>query len=300
MGLGVQTNEVGRAASLFGGFHAVGRRWGLPLRQLEVGASAGLLLRWDRFGYRAAPGWRWGGDEGVGVRRAVDRGRAAGRRTASWSPSGGAATERRSTRRPRRAPCGCDRSSGPTRSSAEPASMPPSTSPAGTRWPSTRPTPASGPRRSWPNPPRAWPPWSTTRSCCSTCLASRSCGCARPSRAPAPGPRPDAPVHWLRMEPAGDVADVRMTSWPGTGSGPDEELAGHHRLPRPARDLARRVLTRPAPGGRASAAVGSDQVDDPRVGAPGVGLVVVGSRRRCTPRPRGSCTGTSTAARAGP
>jgi len=42
MDLGVQTNEVGRATSLFGGFHAVARRSGLPLRQLEVGASAGL------------------------------------------------------------------------------------------------------------------------------------------------------------------------------------------------------------------------------------------------------------------
>lgn len=61
---GVQTNEVGRAASLVGGFHRVSLAHGLPLRTLEVGASAGLLLRWDHYGYRQG-GSRWGGDEGI-------------------------------------------------------------------------------------------------------------------------------------------------------------------------------------------------------------------------------------------
>lgn len=56
-----QTNEAGRAAALLTGFLAVGRRTGLPLRVLEIGASAGLLLRWDRFRYvSAAHGWSWG------------------------------------------------------------------------------------------------------------------------------------------------------------------------------------------------------------------------------------------------
>ena len=64
MRLGVQTNEVGRAASLVGGFHRISLAHRLPLRLLEVGASAGLLLRWDRYGYEAG-GRRWGGDEGV-------------------------------------------------------------------------------------------------------------------------------------------------------------------------------------------------------------------------------------------
>lgn len=50
-GDGVQTNEVGRAAALVGGFAAVARRTGLPLRVLEVGASAGLNLRFDHFAY---------------------------------------------------------------------------------------------------------------------------------------------------------------------------------------------------------------------------------------------------------
>lgn len=47
----VQTNEVGRAAALLGGFSLVARSTGLPLRVLELGASAGLNLRFDRFAY---------------------------------------------------------------------------------------------------------------------------------------------------------------------------------------------------------------------------------------------------------
>jgi hypothetical protein len=49
----VQTNEVGRAASLLGGFAAVARETGLPLRLRELGASAGLNLRFDRFRYES-------------------------------------------------------------------------------------------------------------------------------------------------------------------------------------------------------------------------------------------------------
>ncbi len=48
---GVQTNEVGRSAALVGGFAEVARTTGLPLRVLEIGASAGLNLRWDHFAY---------------------------------------------------------------------------------------------------------------------------------------------------------------------------------------------------------------------------------------------------------
>ena len=58
----VQTNEVGRAAALVGGFLEVGRLTGLPLRLLEVGASAGLNLRWDRFFYESR-GATWGRPE---------------------------------------------------------------------------------------------------------------------------------------------------------------------------------------------------------------------------------------------
>lgn len=63
MGRNVQTNEVGRACSLLGGFHTVSSRTGLPLRTLEVGASAGLLMQWDRYTYEVGDR-RWGGGEG--------------------------------------------------------------------------------------------------------------------------------------------------------------------------------------------------------------------------------------------
>ena len=63
---GCQTNEVGRCAALLGGFLEVADRTRWPLRILEIGASAGLNLRWDRYRYESGQtGW---GDEHSPVR----------------------------------------------------------------------------------------------------------------------------------------------------------------------------------------------------------------------------------------
>jgi len=54
-----QTNEVGRAAALAFGFFEIATSSSMPLRLLEVGASAGLNLRWDHYLYGAGD-LRWG------------------------------------------------------------------------------------------------------------------------------------------------------------------------------------------------------------------------------------------------
>ena len=58
--LPVQTNEVGRCAALLGGFLHVARATGLPLATLEIGCSAGLNLRWHRWLYDAGAAGTWG------------------------------------------------------------------------------------------------------------------------------------------------------------------------------------------------------------------------------------------------
>ena len=62
----VQTNEVSRCAVLLCGFLTIARETGLPLRVLEIGASAGMNLLWDRYFYRA--GERTWGDPASPVR----------------------------------------------------------------------------------------------------------------------------------------------------------------------------------------------------------------------------------------
>jgi len=52
----LQTNEVERSRALLPGFLEVARHTGLPLRLLEIGASAGLNLRWDHFAFLDVPG----------------------------------------------------------------------------------------------------------------------------------------------------------------------------------------------------------------------------------------------------
>ena len=56
-----QTNEVGRAPALAAGLAEAARRTGgMPIRIFEIGSSAGLNLRLDRFWYDAGGGHTWG------------------------------------------------------------------------------------------------------------------------------------------------------------------------------------------------------------------------------------------------
>jgi hypothetical protein len=66
----VQTNVVKRALALRLGFVAIGRRSAAPLHLIEVGASAGVLLRYDRYAY--ALGGSLFGDAGSPVRIAAE------------------------------------------------------------------------------------------------------------------------------------------------------------------------------------------------------------------------------------
>lgn len=54
-----QTNETRRAIALLLGFLAFAQTWRGPVDMLEIGASAGLNLNWDRFAYRTSS-WTWG------------------------------------------------------------------------------------------------------------------------------------------------------------------------------------------------------------------------------------------------
>lgn len=69
-GLGetVQTNEVGRCAALVPAFARAAATYGLPLNMLELGASAGLLSHWDRYAYVDDLHGRVAGDPGSTVR----------------------------------------------------------------------------------------------------------------------------------------------------------------------------------------------------------------------------------------
>ena len=58
LGRGVQTNEIGRSAALLCGYLELAET-GMPLRILEVGASAGLNLNFDRYRYLSG-GWSYG------------------------------------------------------------------------------------------------------------------------------------------------------------------------------------------------------------------------------------------------
>lgn len=59
-----QTNETRRSITLLAGFLTFARDWRGPVDMLELGASAGLNLHWDKFAYRPS-GWSLGGESPV-------------------------------------------------------------------------------------------------------------------------------------------------------------------------------------------------------------------------------------------
>lgn len=65
LGIAPQTNEVRRCAVLLPGFLTIAKQTGLPFIMSELGASAGLNLCWDSFGYKL-DNQTWGNlDSGV-------------------------------------------------------------------------------------------------------------------------------------------------------------------------------------------------------------------------------------------
>ncbi len=61
-----QTNETRRSIALLAGFLTIADAHPGPIDTLEIGASAGLNLYWDRFAYRTGS-WEWGGPSRVRI-----------------------------------------------------------------------------------------------------------------------------------------------------------------------------------------------------------------------------------------
>jgi len=72
----VQTNEPARAMPLMAGYCWLAARFDLPLRIFEIGASAGINLRWDAFAYDGGS-WTYGGPSALVLRNAIASGTPA-------------------------------------------------------------------------------------------------------------------------------------------------------------------------------------------------------------------------------
>lgn len=229
LGDGVQTNEVGRSAVLVGGFGVVQDRTELPLRVLEIGASAGLNLRFDHYAYDT-------GRQVVGVPESPVRFAGVWEGEPPRLPARLEVVERR----------GCDRHP------LDPTSEEGRLTLLSYTWPDQLdrverllaalevaarvPVPVDeADAVSWLEhqlaEPRAGVATVVVHSIVLQYLppdrrrrvraAIEEAG--RAATAPAP-------LAWLRMEPAGDRAELRVTSWPG---GHEERLAsaGYHGRP---------------------------------------------------------------------
>jgi hypothetical protein len=218
----VQTNEVGRSATLLGGFLLVAAETGLPLRLLEVGASAGLNLRFDRYFYSSADSEFGDPTSRVRFLDAFDNGRPRFDANLSVAARGG-----------------CDMQPLDPTSETDRLTL------LSYLWPDqtdrfTNLRAALDIAATVPvDVERADAPDWTERN-----LADRHDGCATVvfhsimlqylsdgSRSrfvaaiEAAGERaaPESPLAWLRMEPGTEDAELRLTSWPGGG----ERLLAH-------------------------------------------------------------------------
>jgi hypothetical protein len=221
----VQTNEVGRAAVLVGGYVEVARRAGLPLRVLEVGASAGLNLRWDQFWYDT--GTSTFGDPDSGVRFV---GWWEGDPAAHPDLAGGAEVAVRE---------GCDRNPlDPTTADGRNtlrAYLWPDQTERYTRLEAALDIAARVPASvvsadlaEWLEDRLASPvPGLATvvvHSIVWQYVSRESRDRMRAAlRRAGEAATTSSPLAWLRLEPAGPLADLRLTWWPGGG----EEVLGH-------------------------------------------------------------------------
>lgn len=225
----VQTNEIGRAAVLAGGFIEIARRTGLPLALLEVGCSGGLNLRWDCYAFDT--GLTVAGDAASALRFA-----------GVWegAPPDLSLPVRVVERR------GCDISP------IDPSSAEGARRLESFIWPDqaerlarlraamkiARETPVEIDRAdagTWVTDQLARPrPGVATVVYHSIVLQYVPRASRHQMRdglfAAGENATGDAPIAWLRMEPAGEMADLRLQLWPG---GEEEVLAevGYHGRP---------------------------------------------------------------------
>jgi hypothetical protein len=228
--LPVQTNEVGRCAALLPGFLAVAASTGLPLRLLEVGASGGLNLNWDRYGYLAAE-VSWGQPgfaveiafalSGEGRLPAVREVEIAERRGCDAAPIDPTSAEGLTSLLAYVWPDQLERVERVRSAVAVAAEHPVTVERAGAAAWVERELGRSAPGRATVLFHSIVEQYLSEEELTSFHRLVRAAG----ERANAA-----APLAWLRMEPAGELAEVRLTTWP---SGEDRRLAlaGYHGTP---------------------------------------------------------------------